>query len=163
MTESIITDDMRAALDKESIPWTVEVERGAIRQFARSAGYTDPIYYDVEAARAAGHPDLPAPPAFLGRYVYLPGQSDYTFSGPTATENFPVGEYKNILNGGQGVKYYRRIYAGETLTATSKYTNLKEREGRLGPMLMEDKIQIFRDAKGEVVAEFYETTIHYKS
>jgi acyl dehydratase len=161
--ESHITDEMRAALDTESAPWMVEVERGAIRQFARSTGSTNPIYYDLEAAKAAGHPDLPAPPGFLGRYVFLPGESDATFSNPKASEGFPVGEFQNILNGGQSARTYRRVYAGETLTGTSKFTNLTERQGRLGPMIIVDGVQTFRDNDGKVVAEFRETTIHYKA
>ncbi len=161
--ESHITAGMRAAIDKESAAWPIEVERGAVRQFARAAGYADAVYYDLAAAKAAGHPDLPCPPGFLGRYVYLPGESDYTFSNPKSTEGFPVGEYTNILNGGQGVKHHRRVYAGESLTGTAKFTNLTERMGRLGPMIIVDAVQTYRDAKGEVVAEFYETTIHYKA
>jgi hypothetical protein len=161
--QSHISDEMRAALDQESEPWPIEVERGAIRQFARSAGYTDAIYYDIEAAKAAGHPDLPCPPGFLGRYVFLPGKSDATFSNPEATEGFPVGEFQNILNGGQNVRHFRRIYAGEKLTGTSKFTNLNERMGRLGPMIIVDAVQTFRDEAGQVVAEFRETTIHYKA
>ncbi len=40
------------------------MERGRLRMFAAAIGETDPIYTDVEAARAAGHPDLPVPPTF---------------------------------------------------------------------------------------------------
>ena len=41
-----------------------EVGREKLREFAVAVGETDPIYHDQEAARAAGHPDIPAVPTF---------------------------------------------------------------------------------------------------
>ena len=41
-----------------------EVGREKLREFAIAVGETDPIYHDEAAARAAGHPDLPAVPTF---------------------------------------------------------------------------------------------------
>ena len=42
----------------------VLVEKGRLRFFAKATGQTDPVYTDEAAARAAGHPSLPAPPTF---------------------------------------------------------------------------------------------------
>ena len=44
---------------------TFLVERSRLRFFAKAIGENDPVYTDEHAARAAGHPDLPAPPTFL--------------------------------------------------------------------------------------------------
>ncbi|MEO9254005.1 MAG: MaoC family dehydratase N-terminal domain-containing protein, partial [Tepidiformaceae bacterium] len=46
---------MRAEIGKESTPWTSEVDKTAIRMFARSVGHTDPVFYDEAAAKAAGY------------------------------------------------------------------------------------------------------------
>ncbi len=54
-TTSIITDDMRARIGVESEPVAYEIDNTGCRQFARAVGYTDPIYYDEAAAKAAGH------------------------------------------------------------------------------------------------------------
>ena len=64
--ESLITDEMRAAVGKESDPTTLEIDKTSVRMFARAVGYTDPVYYDEEAAKAAGYRSLPAPPGYLG-------------------------------------------------------------------------------------------------
>jgi hypothetical protein len=45
--------------------FTVDVEKGRLRFFAKAIGQTDPVYTDEAAARAAGHPALPVPPTFL--------------------------------------------------------------------------------------------------
>ena len=41
-----------------------EVGRAKIAEFAAAIGDADPVHRDVEAARAAGHPDVVAPPTF---------------------------------------------------------------------------------------------------
>lgn len=48
-----------------SEPRVVEVEKGALRLFAKATGETDPIYFDARAAHSAGHRTLPAPPTYL--------------------------------------------------------------------------------------------------
>jgi len=42
-----------------------EVGREKIREFALAIGDPNPVYSDVEAAKAAGYPDIIAPPTFL--------------------------------------------------------------------------------------------------
>ena len=57
--------DREAALAYRFAPVRFEVERGRLRAFARAIGEPDPIYSDLDAARAAGHRDLPVPPTFF--------------------------------------------------------------------------------------------------
>ena len=58
------------ALDRELVgrsypPSAVyEVGRAKIAEFAAAIGDPSPLYRDAEAARAAGHPDVIAPPTF---------------------------------------------------------------------------------------------------
>ena len=73
--ESIITDEMRAAIGKESDPVTYEVDNTGCRQFARAVGYTDPIFYDEEAAKARGYRAIVAPAGFIGHPVNVPAKS----------------------------------------------------------------------------------------
>ena len=40
----------------------LNIDRSRLRFFAKTIGETSSIYTDVEAARAAGYADLPAPP-----------------------------------------------------------------------------------------------------
>lgn len=41
-----------------------DIEKRAIRRFARAVGETNPIYFEEAAARQAGYPSLVAPPTF---------------------------------------------------------------------------------------------------
>ena len=153
---SIITDEMRAVIGKESEPLTVEVDRTAVRMFARAVGHTDPVYYDVEEARRRGYRDLPCPPAFLGTPVFNPNQ-------PSRTVTFSFkSPLKRVLNGGTEVEYFDEdICAGDVLTSTTKIADLGERQGSLGPMLMIRIEATYRNQKGKVVAILRGTGIQY--
>jgi hypothetical protein len=70
--ESIITDEMRTVIGKEAEPLTVEVDKTAIRWFARAVGHTDLVYYDEAYAKSKGHRSLICPPGFLGHAIHTP-------------------------------------------------------------------------------------------
>jgi len=153
---SIITDEMRAVIGQESEPQTVEVDRTAVRMFARAVGHTDPIYFDVEEARRRGYRDLPCPPAFLGAPVFNPNQPPRTvyvsFKSP----------FKRVLNGGTEVEYFDEdVCAGDVLTSTTKIADISERQGSLGPMLILHFETTYRNQQGKVVAIMRGTGIQY--
>ena len=144
---SVITDEMRARIGVESEPVTYEVDNTGCRQFARAVGYTDPIYFDEAAAKAQGHRGIVAPVGFLGHPVVVPGQP------ARLPEAFRLEiPYKRVLNGGTDVEYLQTVCAGDKLSASTKLSDLTEREGKMGPMLIVSTETIFRDDKGETVA-----------
>lgn len=148
-----ITDQMRAQIGKESPPWTYEVTTTSVRAFARGVGYTDPVYYDVDAARKAGYRNLPAPPTYLGTPVFIPGKSSDTFSGPI--EGAPRVEHglSGLLDGGTETEYFDTICAGDTLTVVSRLAALDVRSSKsLGTMLIATNETTYTNQSGEVVA-----------
>ena len=153
---SIITDDMRARIGVESEPVAYEIDNTGCRQFARAVGYTDPVYFDETAAKAAGHRGIPAPVGFLGHPVVVPGQPSRT------PEAFRMDiPYKRVLNGGTDIEYLADVCAGDKLTATTKLADLSEREGRMGPMLIVNTETTFKNDNGETVAIQRGTAIRY--
>ncbi len=156
--QSLITDEMRAHVGKESAPWTCEVDKTAIRIFARSVGHTDPIYYDEAAAKAAGYRSLVAPPGYLGTPVFNPNAQAARGRefGPQ-----PSRPLNRILNGGTEIEYFDDICAGDVLTATSHTAAYEEREGRLGAMLITTSKTVYKNQDGKVVAVSTGTGIRY--
>ncbi|HUF53105.1 MAG TPA: MaoC family dehydratase N-terminal domain-containing protein [Dehalococcoidia bacterium] len=154
--ESVITDEMRARIGVESEPVPYEVDNTGCRQFARAVNYSDPIYFDEVAAKAKGHRGIVAPFGFLGHPVVVPG-------GPTRVpEAFRLDiPYKRVLNGGTDIEYLQEVCAGDRLTATTKLSNLTEREGKIGPMLIVETETTFRNENGETVAIQRGTAIRY--
>ena len=154
MAESFeITDEMRAQTGKQSPPWTYEVTTTSVRMFARGVGYTDPVYFDVDAARKAGYRNLPAPPTYLGTPVFTPGKSSDTFSGPIEGGPRINHGLPGLLDGGTETEYFDTICAGDTLTVVSSLAALDVRESRsLGKMLITTTQTTYTNQDGKVVA-----------
>ena len=153
---SIITDEMRAEIGKESDPVTFEVDKTACRMFARAVGYTDPVYYDEEYAGSKGYRSIPAPVGFLGHPVYNPDRPLRLGAYPRLQTPF-----KRVLNGGTDIEYFDSVCAGDLLTATSKLVDISERESRLGPMLITVTESTYRNQDGKIVARVRGTRIEY--
>lgn len=163
MAEPLITDAMKAEIGKKSEPWTCEVDKTAVRMFARSVGHVDPVYYDEAAAKAAGYRSLPCPPGYLGTPIFNPATSDGTFggrrgAGPGPQPSRPL---KRILNGGTEIEYFEDICAGDTLTAVSYIADLAERAGSIGDMLITTSKTEYTNQNGKLVAVMTGTGIRY--
>lgn len=163
MSDELITPAMRATIGKESEPVTFEVDRTAVRMFARSVGHVDPVYYDIEAAKAAGYRDLPAPPGYLGTPIYDPSKSDPTSGRRIAgsEEPQPSRPLNRRLNGGTEIEYLADLCAGDVLTARTHVADLQERKGSIGQMLISTSKTTYRNERGDVVAVMTGTGIRY--
>jgi acyl dehydratase len=98
------------------------VGREKIREFALAIGEGASVCLDVDAARAAGYPDVIAPPTFA-----------VTFTMP-AIEAFlrdpDVGwDYSRMVHGDQTITLHRPIRGGDELVTTIHVDDLKTRAG----------------------------------
>jgi N-terminal half of MaoC dehydratase len=157
-----LTEEMRSHIGDESEPWTHEVTTTSVRGFARGVGYSDPVYYDVEAARSAGYRSLPAPPTYLGTPVFIPGRSSDTFSGPVSTRRGLQHGLKGLLDGGTETTYHGDICAGDALTVVSKLADLEVKESKaLGKMLVTTQETRYTNQDGKLVAVQRSQAIFY--
>ena len=157
--QSVITDEMREAIGKESEPVTLEVEKTGCRMFARAVGHSDLIFYDEEYARSKGYRSVVAPQGFLGTPAFTPSPARGPV-GEIGGRRFSV-PYRRVLNGGTEYEYLDDVCAGDVLTARTKITNFSERTGSLGPMLITARETAYTNQDGKVVAKMYGTTIQY--
>jgi len=102
-------------------PFTVDVEKGRLRFFAKATAQADPVYVDEEAARAAGHPGLPVRPTFL---FCLEMESP----NPAAVRELLGMDYRSLLHGEQGFKYYALAHAGDTLTFSQRIDDIYDKK-----------------------------------
>lgn len=163
MVEHIeLTEEQKAVIGKTS-EWTYEVTTTGVRGFARGVGYRDRVYYDTEAAAAAGYDSLPAPPCFLGTPVYIPGEVDETFSVPAVVSPSPQAfGLRNVLDGGTQTTYARPLVAGDVLTATHQISDLTPKQSKsLGAILLVSTRSDYRDTTGELVATQQSQVIFY--
>jgi len=96
-----------------------EVSRVKIVEFADAIGDPSPLYRDREAARAAGHPDVIAPPTFA--IVISMASARRVTTDPGLGLNYAM-----VVHGEQRFEYTRPIGAGDVLTATSTITDIKQ-------------------------------------
>ena len=103
----------RALVGRSYPPSAVyEVGRAKIAEFATATGADEPVHRDVEAARAAGHPDVIAPPTFA--IVVSLEAAFVVLSDPD------VGlDYSRVVHGEQKFVHHRPIRAGDRLVATT--------------------------------------------
>lgn len=98
-------------------PTELTIDSGRLRFFAKAIGETDPIFTDVEAAKAAGHPDLPAPPTFLFSVeLERPDPFDWV-------SNLGI-DLRHVLHGEQRFDYHRPAYAGDVVTAQPRIVDV---------------------------------------
>lgn len=103
-------------------PHDVDVERGRLRFFALVTGQRDPVYTDLDAARDAGHPDLPVPPTFLF-CLEMERPDPWSFVAGLGID------LRTILHGGQSFEYHAMAYAGDRLTFASEISDVYEKKG----------------------------------
>ena len=148
-----LTEEMKTQIGKETETWTYEVTTTSVRAFARGLGITDPVYYDIEAAKKAGYKDLPAPPTYLGTPIYIPGHNSETFGEPKKLSVRVKTGLRNGLDGSTEIEYFDTICAGDTLTAFNRLADLQVKESKsLGKMLIMTIENIFNNQEGKLVA-----------
>jgi acyl dehydratase len=129
---------------------SVEVERGRLRMFADAINELDPVYRDLEAARAAGHPDIPAPPTVL---FGLELEESDTFD-VLARHGVNLDD---VLHGEQAFRYHHPVYAGDRLTFRSRFTDVYAKSGGALTFIARHTDVLRED--GVFVAEMDSTTI----
>jgi hypothetical protein len=99
------------------------LDRRRLCAFAQAIGETNPIYLDVTAARAAGHPDLPVAPTVL---------SGLDMTG--APHMFEMAalfglDLRTILHAEQAFTYHASAFAGDRLALHGRVTDVYTRGG----------------------------------
>jgi acyl dehydratase len=105
---------------KRYAPSTYAVGREKIREYAAAVGETNPLHFDLEAARAAGHPDLVAPPMFAvvyGLRAVAPAIFD-----PEVGINFAM-----MVHAGQEFSWGPLVVAGDEVTTRASVKDIAER------------------------------------
>jgi len=101
---------------------TYAVGREKIREYAHAVGETNPLHLDPEAARAAGHADVVAPPMFVVVYS-APSMAPAIFD-PEVGLNLAM-----MVHGGQEFVWGPPVVAGDEITTTATVTSIEERGG----------------------------------
>jgi acyl dehydratase len=141
-------------LAEEVIDFDLPVDREKVKEFALAVGEDNTIFFDVEAAKQAGLPDVVAPPTFTVTQIFAVSRED---------RERRLGadlDYGRVLHGEQEFLYKRLPFAGETLKGRMRISKDFTKEGKRGGQMRfvtyESK---FADVEGEEVLTAYYTLI----
>ncbi len=141
-----VNPDIQGRTFPPAAPYLVGREK--VREFARAVFATSPISLDPEAARAAGHADVVAPPTFA--VVVQEHTLAQLLNEPDAGIDF-----SRVVHGDQRFSFSRPIVAGDELTATLTVTSVKS----LGGNSMVTAQSEIVDAAGEHVVTAISTLV----
>ncbi len=101
---------------------TLVVERAPITLFARAVGDSSAVYRNADAARAAGFPDVPAPPTYgfsiqnWGRWEELqPSDASPATNPMAAVMGGLMAKGGMVLHGEQEFQYHQPLVVGQHL------------------------------------------------
>jgi acyl dehydratase len=129
-----------AAIGKTFPSVIYAVGREKIKEYANAVGETNPIHLDVDAARAAGHSDVVAPPMFTVVYsgpAIVPAMFD-----PEVGINFAM-----MVHGSQEFRWGPLVVARDEVTTTTTVKDIADRGG-MGFYVFESES---KNQDGEVV------------
>lgn len=130
--------------------YSVDVEKGRLRFFAKATDQTDPVYWDEAAAKAAGYPGLPVPPTFLFCL-------EMETPDPAAIRDLLGLDYRTLLHGEQGFTYHRMAFAGDRLTFEQRIEDIYEKKG--GALEFVVRLTRVTNQRGEHVADLRGSTV----
>src|ERR1700757_1116692 len=130
------------------------VERSKLVELARSYQDDDPVWYDVEAARAAGFDDIPMPPT-------LDVLADHWRTGGAAEKVKLIGaDLRRILHGEASWEYLAPVHPGDELTARQRVADVTTREGKRGGTMTLVQFETeYTNQHGELVRRRRDTLI----
>ena len=131
---------------ESELVFELPVEREGVARFATAVGEDNEVFFDSDAARLLGLPDIIAPPTFTVTQIFrVPREEREQRLGANL-------DYARVLHGEQEFIYERLPVAGETLTGTMRIAKDFEKEGkRGGKMRFVTYESRFTDAEGELV------------
>ena len=110
------------AVGKTYPPVTYAVGREKIREYASAVGETNPLHLDPEAARAAGHADVVAPPMFAVVYC-APAVTPAIFDPAVGLD------FARMVHGGQEFRWDALVVAGDEISTEVEVADISERGG----------------------------------
>jgi len=138
-------------------PVPVLIERGSVRFFAQVLGIDDPVHTDLDAARAAGHPDLMAPASFFVVVDASANEALKRQSISTAAERVRC-DYRYLLHGEERYFYEAPLYAGEEVEIGTTILDFYEKKG--GAMEFVTLESTIRHPKRGVLVRARRTLLH---
>lgn len=142
--------------------FAVPIDRILAERFCYSVTNTNPIYFDDDAARAAGYERAVAHPTMISSildYVSGPAEDQLREDG-VAFDIFPVSPKALLMGGGQEIDFIAPVYIGDAITfVRTVHDILKKPSRRFGELTFVIMDSVGRNQRGEEVMKIRDTLI----
>jgi acyl dehydratase len=154
MTTTLVPPEATAMIGQVTAgPVSALITAREAQRYAQAVDDLNPVYFDEEAARAAGFRTLVAPPTFIEHAVVEGrGVGDLREDGLFRNASSGGLGLKRVMFGGQEWEFLAPAYVGDTITATQHLTDIAEKHGSKGPFVLVTWETTFTDQRGAVVA-----------
>ncbi len=142
---------LRGKIGVEWEPRVYEIEKGMLRRFAQAIDDPNPLWQNEEYARKSRYGGIVAPPTFVLTIGFDQIQQQISTSIPSGS----------ILHGDTTLEYYQPIRPGDVITATTKITNLRERQGEKSRTLFISCELTYINQRQELVAKCRQMIVSY--
>jgi acyl dehydratase len=152
--DSLVTDEARAMIGTITGRRAGTVSLKEAQRWAAAVGDRNPIYFDDEAARAAGYRGIVTPPLFLPCVLLGVVHVDELREDGIAAGRrggIPL-KVSRTLHGGEETEFFLPVYPGDTITGESRIAAIEEKEGSRGPFVLTTTETVYTNQDGEVVA-----------
>jgi hypothetical protein len=171
MATTYITDEMRTAVGRELARMTsYPITDSDIRRWAVAVYYPDEpprLFWDAEYAAGTPYGSIVAPEEF-NPFAWLSAGGTHRSKARGGGDESPekllgiTGPgLTHGVNAGIEVTYGARMRAGDVITSVRRLASYREREGRLGTMLITTTEDVWTNQNGEVVKTTNQTGISY--
>jgi len=149
----------KSKLGMEFPPYTFEVEKGKIAEFAMAISQKEdknPLYVDREAAKKSGYNDIIAPPTFHACFPL------WAAGGLLPLIQVLGIDLIRLLHGEEEYSYYGEIHPGDVMTGKSKVVEMyqKEKKDKPGKFMDFTVVEMeIRNQRGELVVKSRSTLI----
>lgn len=137
-------DEAISRMDRREIV----VRNEAIRAFCEILGEKNPVYFDPEAARRAGHDKIPLPPSYL-----------LTLITPLSHDLFTTGIgpllgslVRGVVHTSSEVEFLRTLYCDTPYRMTLEFGGLVRKTGKMGRYLVGTFPHKVFDLEGRLMA-----------
>jgi acyl dehydratase len=153
--ERLITESMRAQVGRQINSKVVRIDQRMVDQYLEATGDPNPVWRDKAAAIQAGYGDVPVPPGLL---------TTMQMEGDSPSLHMPEQAHLGgAVDGGGEWEFIHPVYVGDVISVSRKLSEIKERQGKLGGMILNSFEVTYLNQRSVLVTKSRWTTVRYST
>ena len=132
-------------------PGVYEIEKGMLLRFVQAIDDPNPLWQNEEHARKSRYGGIVAPPTFILTIGFEQIQQQILASITSGT----------LLHGDTMLECYKPVRPGDVITATTKITNIRQRQGDKGRTIFVNFEITYINQRQELVAKCRQMVVSY--